>query len=124
MVMLLESIGLYTCDALLCDYSFPYCISSVAVAKMILEEAKKNDLKLIIALLYLYHTIIVKYCDWWSDPNAYWWSDHDAYKLLFQMRDFGVELLLFRVLLIIMVVWNYLILGQAICEGDMCALLA
>jgi replicative superfamily II helicase len=84
MVMLLESIGLYTCDALLCNYSNSFYVSVIleSIAMTILEEAKKKDSKLIIALLY--HTIIVKLCNLWRDD--------EAYKLLFQMRDFGVAL--------------------------------
>jgi len=47
--MLMESIGLYTCDALLCGYSFSYFMK---VAKKILGEAKKKDCKLITGFLY------------------------------------------------------------------------
>ena len=79
MLMLLESIGLYTCDTLLYDFSNSSCIN---ISEKILEEAKKKDSKLIIALLY--HTLIFRYCD----GRVY----EDAVRLYTQMRDFGVAL--------------------------------
>jgi pentatricopeptide repeat protein len=79
MVMLLESIGLYTCRTLLYDSSNSSCIN---IAEKILEEAKKKDSKLIIALLY--HTLIFRYCD----GRVY----EEAVRLYTQMRDFGVAL--------------------------------
>ncbi|RHN57730.1 putative pentatricopeptide [Medicago truncatula] len=79
MVMLLESIGLHTYDALTCGNGSYY--SYMTQAKEILEEAKKKDSKLIVALLY--HMLIVD-CDFKQNYDK-------ALKLLTEMKDFGLQ---------------------------------
>ena len=57
MTMLLESIGLYTCDVLMYGYSHE---DGIEEATKILEEAKKNHSMLITPPLY--GTLICGYC--------------------------------------------------------------
>jgi len=76
MVILMESIGLCTRDALTFRFS-----EGVLQIRKILEEAKRKDSKLIIALLY--HTLIVGY----SRLHNF----DEVLKLLTQMKDFGVS---------------------------------
>ena len=78
MVMLLESIGLYTSNVLRIHSSDSFGMKE---AGKILEEARKKDSKLIIALLY--HSLIVGYCKLHNFDKAL--------KLLTQMKNFGVS---------------------------------
>ncbi|GAU29325.1 hypothetical protein TSUD_226960 [Trifolium subterraneum] len=77
MVMLLESIVSDICYPPMFGLT---CSDSMLHIRMILEEAKKKDYKLIIALLY--HTLIVGCCRLRKF--------NDALKFLTQMKDFGV----------------------------------
>jgi len=78
MVMLLESMGFYICNPLM--FGFTHSKGMLHIKK-ILEEAKKQDCKLIITLLY--HTLIVGYCELEKFDGAL--------ELLTQMKDFGVS---------------------------------
>ncbi|KEH43770.1 PPR containing protein, putative [Medicago truncatula] len=80
MVMLLESMGFYICNPLM--FGLTHSKGMLHVRK-ILEEAKKQDCKLIITLLY--HTLIVGYCKLEKFDGAL-----ELY-ILTQMKDFGVS---------------------------------
>jgi len=80
MVVLMESNGLCTC----CDSLMPSDSCSITMLKNIreiLEEAKRKDYKLIIAILH--HTLTVGYCILEKFD--------EALKLLTQMKDLGVS---------------------------------
>jgi len=78
MVMLLERMGFYICYPLM--FGSTHSKGMLHIRK-ILEEAKKQDCKLIITLLY--HTLIVGYCELEKFDGAL--------ELLTQMKDFGVS---------------------------------
>jgi pentatricopeptide repeat protein len=82
MVMLLESIGLHTYDVLTCGNANGRYYTGMEQAKEILEEAKKKDSKLIVALLY--HTLIFINCEQQNFDKAL--------KLLTEMKDFGLSI--------------------------------
>ncbi|XP_045815651.1 DNA topoisomerase 1-like isoform X7 [Trifolium pratense] len=77
MLMLVESKGLYFCNHHM--FRFWYSNDMLHIRK-ILEEAKKKDSKLTVALLY--HALIVGYCKLQQFDRAL--------KLLTEMKDFGV----------------------------------
>jgi pentatricopeptide repeat protein len=77
MVMLLESKGLFFCNHHMIRFS---CSIDMLHIRKILEEAKKKDSKLTVALLY--HALIVGYCKLQQFDRAL--------KLLTEMKDFGV----------------------------------
>jgi pentatricopeptide repeat protein len=76
MVRLLESIGVYICDPHM--FGFTHSKGLLHIRK-ILDKCKKEDCKLIVALLY--HTLIAGYCRLQKFD--------DALKSLTRMKDFG-----------------------------------